>query len=193
MVRGAIVTNVMRFLAVAALAGAFWLDLGVHADACSCAQQGGAQQAARADVVFRGTVTVIEPPITGLVISSADPISIRFAVDAVYKGMATRTFWVSTERSDASCGFEFLVGRQYTVFARVSGDRVQTDICSGTLRGGLDPASAGSARGTRAARGSAVDRTHRRHPRRARDHGRRRPRRSLPRTEDERPVELTEL
>ena len=143
MVRGAIVTNVVRLLAFAVLAGALSLGLGSRVDACSCVQQSGAQQAARADVVFRGTVTVIEPPITGLVISSADPISIRFAVDAVYKGVATRTFWVSIERSDASCGFEFLVGRQYTVFARVSGDRVQTDICSGTLRGGLDPASAG--------------------------------------------------
>ena len=141
MVRGAIVISVVRLLAFAVLAGALSLGLGSRVDACSCVQQTAAQQGARADVVFRGTVTVIEPPITGLVISSADPISIRFAVDAVYKGVATRTFWVSTERSDASCGFELLVGRQYTVFARVSGDRVQTDICSGTLRGGLDPAS----------------------------------------------------
>jgi hypothetical protein len=143
MVRGAIVAKVMRLLAVTVLAGALSLGLGLRADACSCVQQTGAQQAARADVVFRGTVTVIEAPITGLVISSADPMSIRFAVDAVYKGDATRTYWVSTERSDASCGFEFLVGRQYTVFARVFGDRVRTDICSGTIRGGLDPGSAG--------------------------------------------------
>src|SRR2546427_7449129 len=86
MVRGAIVTNVVRLLAFAVVAGALSLGLGSHVDACSCVQQTAAQQGARADVVFRGTVTVVEPPITGLVISSADPISIRFAVDAVYKG-----------------------------------------------------------------------------------------------------------
>src|SRR2546428_985001 len=143
MVPGAIVTNVVRLLTFAVVAGALSLGLGSRVDACSGVQQTAAQQGARADVVFRGTVTVVEPPITGLVISSADPISIRFAVDAVYKGDATRTYWVSTERSDASCGFEFLVGRQYTVFAHVSGDRVRTDICSGTIRGGLDPGSAG--------------------------------------------------
>jgi len=140
---GAIVTKVLRFLAFAVFSGALSVGLGVRANACSCVQQTGAQQAARADVVFRGTVTVIEPPITGLVISSADPMSIRFAVEAVYKGDATRTYWVSTERSGASCGFDFLVGRQYTVFAGVREDRVHTDICSGTMQGGRDPASIG--------------------------------------------------
>ena len=68
-------------------------------------------------------------------------MSIRFSVDAVYKGDATRTYWVSSARSGASCGFEFLVGKRYMVFARMSGDRVETDLCSGTLQGGLDPAS----------------------------------------------------
>jgi len=125
------------------LAGALSLGLGIRADACSCVQQSEAQQAARADVVFRGTVTVIEAPITGFMTSSADPMSIRFAVDAVYKGEATRTYWVSTERSGASCGFDFLVGREYTVFAGVREDRVHTDICSGTMQGGRDPASIG--------------------------------------------------
>src|SRR5207245_9536105 len=72
MVPGAIVTNVVRLLAFAVVAGALSLGLGSHVDACSCVQQTAAQQGARADVVFRGTVTVVEPPITGLVISSAD-------------------------------------------------------------------------------------------------------------------------
>lgn len=142
MVRGAIVTNMVRFLAAAVLAATLSLGLGARASACSCVPQTGAQQTARADVVFRGTVTVIEPPITGFTFSSLDPMSIRFRVDAVYKGDAPRTFWVSTARWGASCGFEFTVGRDYTVFARVSGDRVETDLCSGTLQGGLDPASA---------------------------------------------------
>ena len=143
MVRGAIVRKVVRLLAFAVVAAALSVGLGIRANARSCVQQTGAQQAARADLVFRGTVTVIEPPITGLVISSADPLSIRFAVDAVYKGDATRTYWVSTERSGASCGFDFLVGREYTVFAGVREDRVHTDICSGTMQGGRDPASIG--------------------------------------------------
>jgi len=143
MVRGAIVANVVRFLAAAWLVGVLSLALGVRASACSCVPQTGAQQAARADVVFGGTVTVIEPPITGLTFSSADPMSIRFSVDAVYKGDATRTYWVSSARSGASCGFEFLVGKRYMVFARLSGDRVETDLCSGTLQGGIDPASVG--------------------------------------------------
>ena len=133
----------LRFLALALFAGALPVGLGVRVNACSCVQQTGAQQAARADLVFRGTVTVIEAPITGLVVSSADPMSIRFAVAAVYKGDATRTYWISTERSGASCGFDFLVGREYTVFAGVREDRVHTDICSGTMQGGRDPASIG--------------------------------------------------
>jgi hypothetical protein len=143
MVRGAIVTTVARFLALTVFAGALSLGLGLRASACSCVPQTGAQQAARADVVFGGTVTVIEPPITGLTFSSMDAMSIRFSVDAVYKGDATRTYWVSSARSGASCGFEFLVGKRYMVFARVSGDRVETDLCSGTLQGGRDPASVG--------------------------------------------------
>src|SRR2546428_10623131 len=143
MVPGAIVTNVVRLLTFAVVAGALSLGLGSRVDACSGVQQTAAQQGARADVVFRGTVTVVEPPITGLVISSADPLSIRFAVDAVYKGDATRTYWVSTERSGASCGFDFLVGREYTVFAGVREDRVHTDICSGTMQGEREPASIG--------------------------------------------------
>lgn len=113
--------------------------------ACSCATSGDPakdrrDQAKRADLVFTGVAK------SEKVIDEGDPeyegdesIGTRFRVGRTYKGHPGRWVTVSTTANEASCGYNFEVGKRYTVFAYEQNDRYRTDLCSGTKQGRINP------------------------------------------------------
>lgn len=129
----------MRGLRVAAVAGMTTMVLlaGARpAGACSVAGPLPPEQdlVDRADLVFEGVAQASqEPTTTGTLISSTDPITWTFTVDKVVKGAASGTQQVRTARSGASCGFTFVVGHRYRVFAQIDGTGgYLTETVSGT-------------------------------------------------------------
>ena len=108
--------------------------------ACSCVQSTKPQVVESATVIFTGTVTAERRSIVPFMtcnVSSADPVTFDFAVDQVFKGDVPRTVAVSTVVSGASCGYEFQVGKRYTVFATGAADRLETGLCRGNVAGSI--------------------------------------------------------
>lgn len=93
------------------------------ASACSCGFPAGAspqelvrQELAGSDAVFSGEVTEIEEP--SPITSSDAPVTVTLRVSEAWKGAAGReTMNVKTAASDASCGYPFVEGESYVVFA----------------------------------------------------------------------------
>jgi len=114
--------------------------------ACSCVQSTRPQLVGNAVVIFAGVVTAQHGSFLPLVtcrMSSADPVAFEFSVDQIYKGDVSRTVSVSTVVSGASCGYEFQVGKRYTVFATGTGDKLETDLCRGNVEGDIAAAEYG--------------------------------------------------
>lgn len=114
--------------------------------ACSCAPFSKQQAVENASVIFTGTVTGTSrgfPFGLGCTVSSADPISVTFDVDSVYKGDAPRRVAVTTVVGGASCGYEFASGKRYTVFATGAADKLETNLCRGNALGTIAPSEYG--------------------------------------------------
>jgi len=129
-----------RLVLIATIVGVVLGLMSLRAWACSCAGTTKTGYAEAAAVVFTGTVTSVDRPLLLVRTSSVDPIQVEFRVDAVYKGEATRTTWVTTT-SGAGCGSTYAIGRFYTVFPRRVGDRLDADVCWGDVEGAIDPQS----------------------------------------------------
>lgn len=100
--------------------------------ACSCIASTPSEDFARAEVVVSGTVTGKQDPNPTSQVQGSDQITWSIQVDAIQKGEASREIRVSSARGDATCGFEFEVGRRYQVFANSADGGFQTNLCSGT-------------------------------------------------------------
>lgn len=93
-----------------------------QANACSCIPPRPPLEAfERADAVFAGDVVSISEP-KGLfgswLASSTDPVTVEFKVNSVWKGEIRETLFIQTAWSSAGCGFEFVQGERYIVYAR---------------------------------------------------------------------------
>ena len=100
--------------------------------ACTCAVLPPQQAFARSTAVFAGTVTGIEGPAEGSVVSSADPVRVRFSVWRVWKGPRQRALVVSTARMSISCGYPFTTGGVYLVYAYDRDGALETNLCTRT-------------------------------------------------------------
>jgi hypothetical protein len=100
--------------------------------ACSCGPATDAENAARADVVFEGVVVDIDKP---LLPSTGTEVTVRFVVESVTKGAAGSRFEVRTADEEASCGFAFVPGHRYRVYAAGG----QTTLCAGNRDLGAAP------------------------------------------------------
>ncbi|NNM46086.1 hypothetical protein [Knoellia koreensis] len=101
--------------------------------ACSCAALTPAQAVAKADVVFRGTLTGVEDVPSGPVLTSKDPVNYTFTVGTAYQGSVERVAVVQSPRSGASCGLEGMEpGREYVVFGESKGAGTLAELCGGT-------------------------------------------------------------
>lgn len=102
--------------------------------ACSCLVATDEEHFARADVVFTGHAVERRDANAGNPFqSSADPVHWTFDTGSVQKGAVDGDAVVSTPRNEASCGFTFVEGRRYQVFAnRAEDGSLETGLCSGT-------------------------------------------------------------
>lgn len=110
--------------------------------ACSCAAPGPvSDELERSAAVFKGKVIgVVDANENYSMKSSADPIAIIIKVDEIWKGINQTEVVVYTERDSASCGFTFMEGQEYLIYASESDDHLRVSLCSRTT----DLASASS-------------------------------------------------
>ena len=94
--------------------------------ACTCAQPASVQEGLQqADGVFAGLVERFELKGSGRVAT--------FRVRRVWKGPKTHRIQVATGGGDGDCGYHFIVGLEYLVFARQGHwNMLQTNICTRT-------------------------------------------------------------
>lgn len=98
--------------------------------ACSCIQAPPPDEAlASSTAVFAGQVTEIAAPADR---GGSDPVVVTFAVSKGWKGAGQPTIVVNTSASSASCGFEFVKGQEYLVYASENEGHLQTGLCSRT-------------------------------------------------------------
>lgn len=124
-------TRLLGWLVVVlAGAAAGLVGVGAPACACSCVPMTEDEAYNRADAVFAATLVNRDEP--GKLFSSADPVELMFAVDAVYKGDVGAAQRVVTAQSSASCGLEVEVGKRYLVHADSTGGQLEASLCGGT-------------------------------------------------------------
>ncbi|MGH2472584.1 MAG: hypothetical protein ACRDG6_09310 [Candidatus Limnocylindria bacterium] len=109
--------------------------------ACSCVPFTKPESARQATLVFTGTVTRVDVHSGPLVFSTMDPVEVAFEVETVYKGSPAKTTTVFTAAGDSSCGYEFVSGRRYTVFAWLLEGKLHAGLCQGNVEGAIDPQS----------------------------------------------------
>ena len=97
------------------------VDFGL---ACSCAAAGVEDHLESADTVFQARVTNVE-------ISLIDDVTVVVAPSKVWKGTPREVIY--TEEDVGACGYGFIEGKEYIIFAHESEGRFRTGLCSGTI------------------------------------------------------------
>ncbi len=122
---------IFRAALIALAVGAWFLMQPDPGYACSCAENGPpAEELENSASVFMGRVVSVREFDRGDgTFSTTDPTTIEFDVQTVWKGPAYGTMYLTTPRSDASCGFAFAEGVTYIVYSR-NGSTVS--LCSRT-------------------------------------------------------------
>lgn len=113
-------------LTLLALAGA-----ALRADACSCLTLAQPCEAAfQADVVFSGVVRGIE----GIGAESGFPSAYRVSLEVIdgFRGVEGPTVTIVTPTDSAACGYHFVQGERYLVYADEAGGELRAGICSRT-------------------------------------------------------------
>lgn len=103
--------------------------------ACSCEKPSTVQEEfERSDAVFTGKViSGIDRSEEGVVQSSADLIAVKFAVQDIWKGINQTEVDVYTERGSSSCGYTFIEGQQYLIYAKEYKNDLRVNLCSRTV------------------------------------------------------------
>jgi hypothetical protein len=100
------------------------------ASACSCVPVNLERDLPRADGAFVGTLLERREPPPAAVQSSADPVTLVFRVEQVYKGDIENRIEVVTARDGASCGLEVGVGQRVGLLLDRDGDAWRSGLCS---------------------------------------------------------------
>ena len=110
--------------------------LSEPAHACECGPLLPPLEALReATAVFRGEVVGVRDyspaMIDGLpTISLSGPVAFEFRVKTIWKGSLPETVFVTTVRSEATCGFDFAIGSDYVVYAYGEPIELRAGLCS---------------------------------------------------------------
>jgi hypothetical protein len=137
-----------RVLGIPLVASVFIVLSALPCWACSCAAQTPKAQADNADVIFTGRVIEAEDPFQ----FSGPRVQANLAVEVLYKGEVGSEALVETPLGgSAACGLEFVDGKRFTIFAFWNErGRLETNICSASTAGTIDPARFGLSRGAAA-------------------------------------------
>lgn len=118
-----------RFRCALLAAVALWAGAVSQAQACSCVAQGSPQQElAQSAAVFRGTVLEVGEP-EGPFLSNR---AVTFGVRKVWKGPLDPLVSITTPTSGASCGYNFVRGEEYVVYALAEASRLTVYLCTRT-------------------------------------------------------------
>ena len=106
--------------------------------ACSCAEPGPPmEELAKFDAVFVGKVFVVQHSYDpeGKTVTPEDHSTIGFEVSTVWKGVVHVVTYITTPPTGGSCGYTFVEGEEYIVYASDShydDDSYTASICSRT-------------------------------------------------------------
>lgn len=102
--------------------------------ACSCVEPNSVKdEVQRSSAVFSGEVIdIVDKNKSASLQSSDDPIAVLFEVDESWKGVNQTQVVVYTERSEASCGYEFSLNNEYLVYAQEIDGTIKASYCSKT-------------------------------------------------------------
>jgi hypothetical protein len=82
--------------------------------------------------VFLGTVESLDRVPADAEDGMCRSLVATLSVDKAYKGVTRKTVQVSTGCYSPACGYPFVAGRQYLVFAKGTGDKLSTSQCTPT-------------------------------------------------------------
>ena len=107
----------LRWLTAVVVIAAATVLVGAPGPACACGCQPAteAEYVQRADLAFEGVVVDVDEPF--LPSSDANPVTVRFRVESVTKGSSRSRVALRTGVDEASCGFVFVPGHRYRVYA----------------------------------------------------------------------------
>ncbi len=106
--------------------------------ACKCAEPGPpTEELANFDAVFVGKVLVVQHSydLEGKTVTPEDRSTIGFEVSTVWKGAVHEVMYITTPPTGGSCGYTFVEGEEYFVYASDSNygdDSYTASICSRT-------------------------------------------------------------
>lgn len=112
------------------MAAAVALGFAADAHACTCAPVDLEQALPSADGAIIGTLLERREPAPAPIQSSADPVTLVFRVEQVYKGDIDNRVEVVTARDGASCGLEVAVGERTGLLLDRDGDVWRSGLCS---------------------------------------------------------------
>ncbi len=114
----------LRILLIVSMLGLWFLVSPTSTHACSCVPPGTPEEKlAQSALVFRGTVTSIEPN------WQQGWLSVSFDVATVWKGPDSEALTMFTPEDSAACGYPFEEGVEYVVY---SWDGVDVGRCGRT-------------------------------------------------------------
>ena len=122
-----------RIHGAVAVGFAAWLLFPMRAEACSCV--GGipaCQSVWSADAVFSGEVLSIDPVPNALGEQFLADRRVRFRVIEAWRGGIAGTVDLTTGSGGGDCGYTFVRGQTYLVYANAHGGRLRTGICDRT-------------------------------------------------------------
>ena len=117
---------------------AWFLVSAGQAYACKCAEPGPPlEEIGKFDAVFAGKVISVQHSYDpeGKTVTPDDRSTIGFEVSAVWKGVVHETTYITTPPTGGSCGYTFVEGEEYIVYASDShygDDSYTASICSRT-------------------------------------------------------------
>jgi hypothetical protein len=110
-----------------------FLTLSVgNALACSCAEQAPCQAYDAASAVFIGTVIDSRHIKVTQDNYERDRMAVRLSVDSAFRGVTGSEVELTTGLGGGDCGFGFVKGQQYLVYASERRGKLSTGICSRT-------------------------------------------------------------
>jgi hypothetical protein len=136
-------------LTAALLCGLVLFASPANVVACSCAPVSRERMLPTVSDVFIGTVvaqyTVPPSPKPDEMVPFSPEFTVTYELDVsdTLKGKAKGRVRVVTGRDSAACGFPFVVGHRYLVFARLGFGVLRTSLCFSNVEGdGVDAAAA---------------------------------------------------
>jgi hypothetical protein len=122
---------IRRAILAAFTAAVFAIAVLLHppgrAYACSCVVPPPVGQARdQAAAVFTGVVSAVVRQ------TESSQVEVRFNLTESWKGPIGPTLSLSTSASSASCGYEFVEGQRYLVYASEQDGALSTSLCSRT-------------------------------------------------------------